>query len=130
MLKEHWHIYLTHDPESKFSRESTVITYAKNAKKDPSPSNRTDLIVVPSPTSSRYRLLSPSLFLSPFTIFFASSYALRCRRVSPCRKFHPRIAQLIPRSCQPARGTTDLFPPLSLFFLVVGERWRYSLFSL
>lgn len=82
------------------------------------------------------------LSLSPFTIFFASSYALRCRRVSPARRFHPRIAQLIPRSCQPARGTTtprrqcvlskldtyrsttpgfilsstDLFPSLSLSF--------------
>lgn len=76
-----------------------------------------DLIVVPSPTSStRYRLsLSPPPSLPPFpftlssfTLFFASSYALRRRRVSRGRKFHPRIAQLIPRSfpCQPARGTT------------------------
>jgi len=52
--------------------------------------------------------LSLSFSFLLFTIFFASSYALSRRRVSSGRKFHPRIAQLIPRSCQPVRGTTTL----------------------
>ena len=53
-----------------FSEKSIVITCAKNAKKDSSLSNLTDLIVVPSSTLlTRYRLsislsLSPSLPLS------------------------------------------------------------------
>lgn len=98
-----------HHSEGKFSRKSAVVTYARNVKKDSSPSELTDLIVVPSPTSPTdigFPHLSSSLFSS--TLFFASSYALRRRHVSSGRKFHLRIAQLIPRSFprQPAKETT------------------------
>lgn len=43
----------THHSESKFSWKSAVVTYARNVKKDSFLSELTDLIVVPSPTSSK-----------------------------------------------------------------------------
>lgn len=66
--------------------------------------DRGSLFLSLSPPSSPSLPPSLTFFSSSFTLFFESSYALRRRRVSPGRKFHPRIAQLIPRSfpCQPA----------------------------
>lgn len=102
--------------ESKFSRRSAIVTYVRNAKRNPSPSDLSDLIVVPSPTSSRYKLSfsspsplsSLSLFLTPITLFFGSSYALSRRRVSVGNFilvshswFQGRF-----RASQPVRGTT------------------------
>lgn len=108
--------------KANFARGSAVVTYARNAKKDPSPSDLSDLIVVPSPTSStRYKLSfspppPPALSWPPFLpsvhplfLHVILRVLLRAKTSTRLgRKFHPRIAQLIPRSfpCQPAEGST------------------------
>lgn len=109
MLKEHWHIYLSlRDAirKANFLSEKCRHNLRKECQEGSIPieSHWPHCRAIPDPVE--IDIASFSLPLSRFTIFFASSYALRRRRVSPGRKFHPRIAQLIPRSCQSARGTT------------------------